>query len=542
MPVTLSTIAGLFELFTKLIFLICIPIQVMLWPTVSSICFVCIYAIINIFMYFSLESGKAWASAIASGVYIFRAEKKPANYVFMIIMFCYFAIYFFAFLTYEARLLPTNTMWLDPSFAANYSASTLAALPVDVTSHVSKQMRDNPFEWSKSVQVAAPLVAGAIPGLLSCNPGGGQGFKCYAKIWNTGAATPSAWQGAGFVPFSSQFYDVDVAVAPGPGKSCTDLEVYRLVVDANLNVVQPLDYPASTIPANAQERLPVFTPPCKLFNNTALCLQISHTFTVQQYAQELAAKCTYYNNQLIFRLPPRGTDIDSESSRMLLDLLLVSESASSVNLHATWNADSAQSNWFLFSTFWKQVISTDQVQAWRESTNQADVFFKFLIAVIPVIVTWYYLSVEFNNISTDQILFLSIFVQLPAILLFLSLGAWLPMAGCIICVLAINYDVNRKSYGQKWVRPGLQFLNAACNSIQFAWLLTLVGQAGWNAFYYELTLDQLYSMSYSFIITDQSSPTWVALMLPIVLITNLAFLIGAAICVVLESVTARKKT
>ena len=211
-----------------------------------------------------------------------------------------------------------------------------------------------------------------------------------------------------------------------------------------------------------------------------------------------------------------------------------------MQLSATWNVATPASNWFLYSTFWNQVIATDSIQSWRESTNNADVFFKFLIAVLPVIVTWYYLSVEFwEYIPKGQILFLSIFVELPSILLFLSLGAWLPMAGSIICVLAVNYEVKSKKNWLNWVRPSLLFLKGACNSIEFAWLLTLVGQAGWNAFYYDLTLDQLYTMSYQFIITDQSSPTWVALMLPIILQVNFAFLIGAAICVVLESVAGR---
>jgi hypothetical protein len=84
------------------------------------------------------------------------------------------------------------------------------------------------------------------------------------------------------------------------------------------------------------------------------------------------------------------------------------------------------------------------------------------------------------------------------------------------------------------VRPTLFFLTAACNSVQFAWLLTLIGQAGWSAFLYEGSLKQLADLSSKFIISDTTSPTWIALILPSLLLVNLAFLLGSAICIVLE--------
>jgi hypothetical protein len=524
------SVAKMLSLLVKAIFLIAIPMQTMLWPTVSSICFVCIYGTVNILIYFNTpDVGKALMS---SGVYLYPPQKKPVNYAFMLIMLCYFAIYFFQFVTQETRLLPFTTLWLDTAWAANYSVQRLADLPVEVTSDASKTMRGAPFEWPRLVQAPAPQVVGTVQG-VPCTSGG-EGFKCYAKLW-------AVEDRQTFVPFPREYYDVDVLVKPG-ASSCASLEVYRMVVDVNLNVVQPLDYPASTIP-NSQNRLPVYPPPCRLFNGSVdnLCLKVSHTFTQQQYAQEQAAQCAQYNQQLIFRLPGRSADVDPESGRILLDLLLVSDSAASVTLSAAWKPPQEEAaSWFISTTFWKQVIDSDHVQAWRESTHPADVFFKFAIACIPALVCWYYLSKEFlEYISTSQILFLSIFIELPAILLFLSMGAWLPMAGSIVCVLAVNYEDNKKSYWQGFVRPSLLFLKAASNSIQLAWLLALVGQAGWNAFFYELTLRQLYDMSFRFIITDQSSPTWVGIMLPMIILVNLSFLIGSAICVVLECISAK---
>ena len=535
-----------FEVCTKIAFLIAVPMQTMLWPTVSSITFLCVYGLVNIVMYFTLERGKVWEAITNPGIYVFRTEKTPANYIFMMIMFCYFAIYFFVFITEESTLLPSNTLWLYPTIAPNFTSQSFADLPVDVTNSISQQMLSNSFEWTQSIQVQAPLVSGVIAGVgqggapIICNGQGG--FKCYAKAWSV---LPPSWLGEQpqptFLPLASQFYDVDVAIAPGAGKRCADLEVYRLGVDVNLNVIQPLDYPASTIP-NSQNRLPVQAPPCKLFSNTSsLCLQVSHTFTPAQYTAQLAAQCQAYNQQLIFRLPPRGADVNPESGIMMLDILLVTDTASSVQLSGTWNAANTYNTWFLFSTFWNQIISTYLVQSWRLATDSTNGFFKFMIASLPAIVTWYYLSSEFlEYIASSGILFLSIFIELPAILLFLSLGAWVPMAGSIVCVMAVNYDVEKKrEYWQRMIRPTLLFIKAACNSIQFVWLLVLVGQASWSAFYYQFTLDKLYTMSYQFIITNQSSPTFVSLMLPIILLVNAAFLLGTAFCVVLEGVAGK---
>ena len=139
------------SLFIKLLFLVCIPMQTMLWPTVSSICFVCVYGLINIMVY--MHTTDVTKAVFSSGVYLYPLEKRPVNYAFMVIMFCYFAIYFFQFLAQQAQLLPTNTLWLDPSLAANFTAYTLTNLPAAVTSDASKTMRTHTFEWAKTVQV-----------------------------------------------------------------------------------------------------------------------------------------------------------------------------------------------------------------------------------------------------------------------------------------------------------------------------------------------------------------------------------------------------
>jgi hypothetical protein len=329
-----------------------------------------------------------------------------------------------------------------------------------------------------------------------------------------------------------------VMVSPSQGKKCSDLEVYRVILDHELNIVHPLDYPASTIQTSASRSV-LYPVADKLFSsgNTTgtLALQTQHTFTHAKYMQELAKKCDQFDQRLIFRLPERIVDVNPDTGRYTLDVLMISDWASTVELHASWKPIN-QSEWFLFFSIWNQVVESDALQEWRESTDGGAVFFKFAIAVIPLAVTWYHLAAAFlQKVPNSQITFLTIFIQMPAILLFLSMGAWLPMAGCIICVLAVNQGVQKERVWSAWIRPSLLFLTAVCNSIQFAWLLALVGQAGWNAFYYALTLDQIYDISFKFIITNQSSPTWIALMLPIILLVNGSFLLGAAICVVLES-------
>lgn len=541
----MSDFSVFISVLVKILFLITIPLQVMIWPSVATICFACVYGIIGISHYFFIEKGGTLQAFLMPGVYLFRNQKQTSNYVFMLIMALHFSIYFILFISHEVSILPAATLWLDKSLWGNYSADVYTPLPVEVTSEISKNMRDTPFVWSKSVSIPAPLITGSIPGLgpnkndLVCGTSSPLGFKCYGKVWNT--QTPSSLGPTEnvFIPLSSEFYNVDVMISPGSGKKCSDLEVYRVVVNNDLSVVHPLDYPASTIASSSAARSLLYPLACNLFKSNAsstFCLQTQHTFTQEQYTQEIASMCTRFNQKLIFRLPERANDVDAETGRHRLDVLLVSDSAASVELHASWKQQN-QSDWFLFFSIWNQVVDSDQIQGWRESTEGAAVFFKFAIAVIPLAVTWYYLASEFiiDHLPESQITFLTVFIQLPSILLFLSMGAWLPMAGCIICVLAVNYGVQDKKYWSSSLRPLLLFITAVCNSVQFAWILALVGEAGWSAFYYALTLDQLYDISYKFIITNQSSPTWIALMLPIILMVNGSFLLGSAICVVLET-------
>jgi hypothetical protein len=309
------------------------------------------------------------------------------------------------------------------------------------------------------------------------------------------------------------------------------------VLDPYGNIEHGLDYPASAPTPNAGIKDAVYSHG-GLFSDSTWNLHFQHTFSPQEYASRVAAKCVEGGGSLIFRLPIRSTDIDPSTGRSGLDTLIVTSGAS-VQLRFAWHYQGETPS---FLSTWDQWQTTkdDGVQTWRDSSDGAAVFFKFAIMIIPLLIVWYFLAVQFDElVDNSQVLFLCIFVLLPSTLIFISVGAWLPMAGSIICAIAINHTPSTNSPISSWwrimIRPSLFFITAACNSIQFAWMLALIGQAGWSAFLYESSLQQLSDLSSKFIISDSTSPTWIGLALPSVLLVNLAFLLGSAICIVLET-------
>jgi hypothetical protein len=276
---------------------------------------------------------------------------------------------------------------------------------------------------------------------------------------------------------------------------------------------------------------------CGLFSDNEWCLHFQHTFSAQEYARRISAKCTEGNGNLIFRLPIRSTDVDPSTGQIGLDTLLVTNGAD-VKLKFSWHYQGETPPFF--STWDDKNKIEDCIQDWRDSSEPTQVFFKFAIMITPLLVAWYFLAVQFEIlIENSQVPVLCIFVLLPSILIFLSVGAWLPMSGSIICAIAIHHSPPSSSQASKWkmvVRPILFFITAACNSIQFAWIMALVGQAGWSAFLFENSLHQLSQISSNFIISDAPSPTWIGLTMPSILLINVAFLLGSAVCIVLETI------
>ena len=233
--------------------------------------------------------------------------------------------------------------------------------------------------------------------------------------------------------------------------------------------------------------------------------------------------------------------MDPKTGTVALDALFVTPGAS-VSAHATWNAHGGGfDGWWV----WRQIVRTDALQAWRESTDDVVVALRFFIAISPALISWYYLTLRFeHHVCGGGVMLMWIMILLPAALLFVSIGAWIPAVGCVACVVAIhNAADNGKLKG--WgplsvrVRHALLFVMASCNSIQFVWMLVLVSQAGYTAFFYDLSLRQLYSMSYSLIIGSGAPASYVAIMLPSIMALTLCFMLGAVLCLVLELLHGR---
>jgi hypothetical protein len=66
------------------------------------------------------------------------------------------------------------------------------------------------------------------------------------------------------------------------------------------------------------------------------------------------------------------------------------------------------------------------------------------------------------------------------------------------------------------------------------WVIVLISEAGWPAFYFDYSLKQLSEMSHEFIVSDFTSPTSIGLLMPVSLTVNLTMMIGASICIVME--------
>lgn len=545
----------------KVLFFTCILLQVILWPSVMTVVFSSAVAIEGIITYFTSSKSEVSEGMMGSGIFVFQGKVSKKSYILNTFVGIYMTVLFMRFTVHETNLQPHMTTWIHGSRIRNYSFTDSLNNPfpdVEVTGDISKTMRENTFVWPKTWQDSAVRLNGTIPTAgpeksdLRCFPDistlstsatnltvpNNIRYACYASKLAI-FKTPNAemFGTYRFVPMPSQFYTTDVMVTPFPGSKCADLEVYRIVVDGETNIEHGLDYPASaaTPTSNGKDTLNL---DCGLFSDPKWCLHFQHTFSKQEYAAKIAAKCVEGGGSLIFRLPVRSSDVDPSTGRVGLDTLLVSTGAN-VQLRFLWHSQGETPPYFSTWEQW-QTSTEDGTQTWRDSSESGSVFFKFALMITPLLIVWYFLAIQFETlIDNSQILVLCIFILLPSILIFLSVGAWLPMAGSIVCAIAINHsppNVEGSSYWKTMIRPVLFFITAACNSIQFAWMMALVGQAGWSAFLYDSTLQQLSDLSSNFIISDSTSPSWIGLAMPSVLLVNIAFLMGSAVCIVLETI------
>jgi len=530
----------------KLFFLLCVIMQVVMSPSVMTITFASTLALHGLVRWFMLAPGEALVSFTEFGVLPLQGRKalNPKAYIFTCIVAAYMLIFFLLYAAHAMHSQPAMTGWIHPNYIHNYSFTWDSNNDFpgnDVTSSNSWFMRSNTYVWPRSSVTNAIYINGMLPmagplrSSISCRAEQGTAyasstprssyFSCFAaKMVAVTSPPDSSLLPHNIVPMPSQFYTTDVMITPPAGTPCSSLEAYRIVYDSQGNVEYGLDYPAAA--STSTSSAPANTSVCGLFSDPAWCLAFQHSFSASDYAARVASKCTTSSGSLIFRLPPRAVDVDPQTGKMNMDALLVTFGAT-VSFRYTWHSHPEKNE---LLTSWDQWSSTtgDTVQPWRDSSDDGPIFCKFAIAIIPLLMLWYYLAITFEKVVTDnQVLFLCLFILLPSILIFIAVGAWLPMSGAIICTIAINYSSERK-----YVASLLFFLTGLCNSIQFVWILAIVAQAGWSSLLYQNSLNDISNMNNDFLVSG--TPTWVGLTMPIVLVINFCFFLGGIIGGVME--------
>ena len=555
----------LYNLLIKLLFLVCIILQVVLWPNVFTLTFTAAVALEGIITLFSMNAASRYEAFVGKGVLFFHGgSRSVTKYVLTIFITIYMFYFLVTYVSFQYTIMPRMTTWIHNDYLRKYSffngKNVLADAP-KVDSSVSKKMRDNTFVWPRVHDQDAVLLNGTLveakPAIkesqidvnpLKCPTRAEQtlyNYSCFAlnlvpfpvSSADLGYPQNSNYPNFRVVPMPAEFYTVDVRLTPqaSSGLSCKNIEAYRIVVNDEQEVLYGLDYPASGPPSSTASNRR-----CGLFGYDNWCLRYEHSFSPQDYNKQIENKCNLYGNSVVFRLPARAKDIDPETGKTVLDALIVSEKVH-VQVKYTWHYEKESVPPVLRNLEdWARSTEEDMAQDWRISSEGTAVFFKFFVTIIPLLICWYVLASEFPKIvsDTNQVMFLCIFILLPSVLIFLTVGAYLPMAGNILCAIAINHAPPVYKDNSNWLiryfRPIVFFIAAACNCIQFIWIIFLIGTAGWPAFYFPQSIQQLSDMSNNFIISAYATPFWIALVMPIVLTINITMVLGWAIGFVLE--------
>lgn len=562
----MSLTSNMYNVLGKIIFFVAIVLQVIMWPTVWTLSFAGIVALEGIITYATTQREDLMEKILGRGVFLLHGGSQISSRQYLITAFVglYSCFYFVGYVSQEIDYQPRMTNWIPQRYLRHYIPGQ--PLPqLEVTDEISKKMRKNTFVWPLSHEDSGVVLNGTIPEgrptknaidptkidlkSLVCQPENSLvAFTCHAMNLATFPIPADLQTTASkhtFVPMSSQFYVTDVKITPKQNiMRCEDLEFYRIILNSEVQTVYALDYPASTLPDPSTAAV-TLSQHCGLFGDPSWCLRYDHGFTPAEYKQRLAQKCSEGEGSIIFRLPVRTVDINPKNGKLELDTLIVSKYAE-VSVKHTWNHNSDNLPNIIRTLDQWHTMEGDMADEWRRSTSDFQVFIKFAIAITPFLISWYYLAVEFENLvpNMHQVFVMCIFVLLPAIFLFMSVGAWLPMAGCIVCALAINHPPPNKSHSwiRKGFRPTLFFIFAICNSIQFCWLIVLIFQADISAFYYDYSLKQMSELTNNFIISSYASPSWIALILPTVLALNLSFFLGSVICFIFEVISLYTST
>lgn len=561
----ITMLSIVYNLLIKLLFLVCIILQVVLWPNVFTLTFTGAVALEGIITLLSMNASDRYEAFVGKGVLFFHGgSRSVTKYVLTIFITIYMFYFLVTYVSFQYTIMPRMTTWIHNDYLRSYSfvnsENKLQNAP-KVDHAISKKMRDNTFVWPRVYDNDAILLNGtlveAMPTKLPEDKLDIRHLKCPLRAQESNfscfalnlAPFPVAVNDLGYpqnpnypnfrvVPMPSEFYTIDVKLTPLSGSNilCKKIEAYRIVVNDESEALYGLDYPASgpSFPVQPSGGR------CGLFGYQDWCLRYGHSFTPEAYDQEIGKKCNTFGNSLVFRLPARTKDIDPETGKTVLDAILVTKNVH-VQVKYTWHYERESVPPVLRNLEdWAHSTEQDMAQDWRISSEATAVFFKFFITIIPLLVCWYVLASEFPKVvsDTNQVMFLCIFILLPSVLIFLTVGAYLPMAGNILCAIAINHSPPVYKESSTWLvryfRPIVFFISAACNCIQFIWILFLTGIAGWPAFYFPESIQQLSDMSSNFIISAYATPFWVALIMPIVLTINITMVLGWAIGFVLE--------
>ena len=414
---TISTERSALYMLTKLLLYVCIALQVVIWPSVMTITFACALALeglVNLaVIYFGVSKvggDTIYGNLTQYSVLLLHNRRvTTGKYIVACAITAYMLLFFVLFVSHEAALQPVQTPWLDASVYGQYSPGTddapLSAL--DVTGAASGNMRENAFTWPRSLQRPAVMLNGTLPhgGIadapLPCALSG-KGYQCFSTklaVFNTPSLLKTALAGLPFmlVPFVSDAYSADAIITPPRGMPCSMVEVYRLTLDSALNVEHGLDYPASS---GSNGSTPTLPPKCGVFGNPSWCLSFAHSFSDADYMKKVNAKCTLGDGQLVIRLPPRvASDVCPSTGKLGHDVLLVTTGAT-VQMRWVWHDFGAHTP---LLTSWEQTSSAydDATQSWRDASDTASVFLKYTIAVLPLQILWYYLTVSLRKIVDD---------------------------------------------------------------------------------------------------------------------------------------------
>ena len=186
---------ALINITVKLVFLACVVLQVILWPSILTIVFSSALALEALVSYCLSTREEVKRCVFSPGYFLLREKVSKGSYVLSTLIGLYMTVLFMKFTVHETGIQTHMTTWIHESRSLNYSFTDTNNNPlpdVDVTSDISKKMRDNTFVWPKTWTDSAVRLNGTIP---SAGPKKGN-LRCYPPPSST-SGTSSNDNGGG---------------------------------------------------------------------------------------------------------------------------------------------------------------------------------------------------------------------------------------------------------------------------------------------------------------------------------------------------------